>query len=187
MPKNNPRRWMIASIFITIVSVIMIIFGFVLDDNNFYWMIMVGLMLGITFGIFIFVFYRQSKLLDNMFKNVDVLAHWTFGQEEMLEKAEAEFKERKAFNKMLIIIMTFFFVVISGFFLLFGFDDADEAMGFALTMFSVLVLLFVVAFTAPRISLRCMKASIPEVYVSPYSAWIMGEYTQWAAPMTKYR
>lgn len=176
---------MIASIIITVVSVLMVIFGFALNDYNFYWMIMVGLMLGITFAIFIFVFYKQAKLLDNMFSNVEVLAHWTFDQNEKLEKAETEYQERKSFNRMLIGIITFFFVVISGFFLMFGFDDADEAIFFVVMMFSVLVLLFIVAFAFPIISYRRMLAAIPEVYVSSQSAWIMGEYFQWVAPMTR--
>ncbi|WP_373484596.1 hypothetical protein [Acetobacterium sp.] len=185
MPKNNPRRWMIASIIITMISVLMVFMGIVLNDFNFFWMIMVGLLLGITFGIMIFVFYKQARLLDNLFKEVDQLAHWTFGQTEQLEKAEAEFHERKSDNRILIGIMTFFFVVIGGAFLIFGFDDPDEAFFFAILMGSVLLLLFVVAFTFPIISYRRMKASLPEVYVSPYSAWVMGEYSQWAAPMTQ--
>lgn len=185
MPKNNPRRWMIASIIITIIGVVLVFLGFALNDFNFFWMIMVGLLLGITFGIMIFVFYKQSRLLDNLFKDVDQLAHWTFGQAEQLEKAELEFNERKSHNRILIGIMTFFFVVIGGVFLIFGFDDADEALFFAIIMFSVLLLLFVAAFTFPIISYRQMKTAVPEVYVSPYSAWVMGEYSQWAAPMTQ--
>ncbi len=185
MPKNNPRRWMIASIIITIISVLMVFMGFALNDFNFFWMIMVGLLLGITFAIMIVVFYKQARLLDNLFNEVDQLAHWTFGQAEQLEKAEGEFKERKAYNKMLIGIITFFFVVIVGAFLLFAFDDADEALFFAILMGSILLLLFVVAFTVPILSYRRMKAAIPEVFVGPYSAWVMGEYSQWAAPMTR--
>jgi MFS family permease len=185
MPKNNPRRWMIASIIITIISIFMVFFGFILNEFNFFWMILVGLLLGITFGIMIFVFYKQARLLDNLFKDVDQLAHWTFDQGEQQQKVETEFKERKSYNKILIGIMTFFFVVIGGAFLIFGFDDAAEALFFGMIMGSVLLLLFVVAFTAPIISYRRMKAAVPEVYVSPYSAWVMGEYSQWAAPMTR--
>jgi hypothetical protein len=116
---------------------------------------------------------------------VDQLAHWTFDQGEQQQKVETEFNERKSYNKILIGIMTFFFVVIGGAFLIFGFDDDDEALFFGIIMGSVLLLLFVVAFTAPIISYRRMKAAVPEVYVSPYSAWVMGEYSQWAAPMTR--
>lgn len=184
-PHNNPKRWMIVSIIITLISIVMVFFGVVLNDFNFFWMILVGLLLGITFGIFIVVFYKQSKLLDDMFQNVDGLAHWTFEKSEQLEKAESEFNERKSINKILIGIMTFFFVLIGGFFLVFAFDDADEALIFALIFFSVLAILFVVAFTVPRISYKRMKTAVPEVFVGPYSAWIMGEYTQWAAPMTR--
>jgi hypothetical protein len=30
-----------------------------------------------------------------------------------------------------------------------------------------------------------MRRSVPEVFIGPYSVWVMGEYTQWKAPMTK--
>lgn len=185
MPKNNPRRWMVVSIIITMISVLMVFMGIALNDFNFFWMIMVGLLLGITFGIMIVVFYKQARLLDDLFKDVDQLAHWTFDQGEQLEKAEAEFTERKAYNRVLIGIITFFFVVIVGAFLIFGFDDADEALFFAILMGAILLLLFVVAFTFPIISYRRMKRAVPEVFVGPYSAWVMGEYSQWVAPMTQ--
>lgn len=184
MPKNNAKRWTIISLIITIISIMMVIAGFVLDDFNFYWMIMVGLLLGITFFIFFFVFLKQAKLLEGMFNNRDLLAHWTFASTEQLEKAEAAYKERMARNKVMIFVMTFFFVVIGGFFLLFAFDDMEEAGLFFIIFFGVLVLLYIVAFAAPRIMYHRMKKALPEVFVGPYSAWVMGEYTQWKAPMT---
>ncbi|HEY5556497.1 MAG TPA: hypothetical protein VIK44_05955 [Acetobacterium sp.] len=156
-----------------------------MEDYNFYWMIMVGLLLGITFTVFFFVFLRQAKLLADMFNNTDLLAHWTFDSTEQLEKVEAEYKERKTRNKIMIIVMTFFFVLIGGFFLLFAFDDMEEAGLFFMIFFGTLVLLYIVAFAAPRVMYNRMKKALPEVFVGPYSAWVMGEYTQWKAPMTR--
>ncbi|WP_303870238.1 hypothetical protein [Acetobacterium wieringae] len=185
MPKNNPRRWLIASIFMTLIGGFMVFIGILLNDFNYFWMILVGLLLGITFLVMSGVFYKQARLLDNLLKDVDQLAHWTFFPAEQQEKAEAEFKARKAFNRVLIGIMTFFFVVIVAVFLIFGFDDAEEALFFALLMGAILLSLYGVAFAVPILSYRRMKAALPAVYVSPYSAWIMGEYTQWVAPMTR--
>ncbi|OXS25701.1 MAG: hypothetical protein BI182_16510 [Acetobacterium sp. MES1] len=185
MPKNNPRRWLIASIIMTLIGGLMVFMGILLNGFNYFWMILVGLLLGITFLIMSGVFYKQARLLDKLFKDVDQLAHWTFFPAEQQQKAEAEFMARKAFNRILIGIMTFFFVVIVAVFLIFGFDDAEEALFFVLLMGAVLLLLYGVAFTVPILSYRRMKAALPAVYVSPYSAWIMGEYTQWVAPMTR--
>lgn len=184
MPKNNARRWMVISVIITVISFFMIVAGFVLDDYNYYWMIMVGLMLGITFFICFFVFLSQARRLDNLFKNIDLLAHWRFEPAEQRQKVETEYRERKSYNKMLIAIMTFFFVVIGGIFIVFGFDDPDDALFFFLMMLGILILLFVVAFTAPVLMRARMKKSPPEVFVGPFGAWVMGEYTQWNAPMT---
>jgi len=185
MPKNNAKKWAIISSILTIIGIIMVIAGILLDDYNFYWMIMVGLLLGLTFLICFFMFIGQAKRLDRMFQKKELLAHWTFDTTEQMVKVEAEYRERKKRNRALLLIVVAFFVVISGIFVVFGFDDLEEALGFLAIMGSVLLLIVIVALAAPGSAYRKMKKSPPEVFVSPFSAWVMGEYTQWKAPMTR--
>jgi hypothetical protein len=185
MPENNAKRWTIGSMITTVISIVMMITGILLNDYNFFWMIIVGLLLGITSIICFFMFSNQAKRLEAMFKNTELLAHWSLGTKEQLEKAEEEYKERKEHNKVLITVMTIFFVLIGGFFLLFKFEDGEGRLLFSAIFFGVLILLYIVSFATPRISYKHMKKSVPEVFVGPYSAWVMGEYVQWKAPMSR--
>ena len=157
----------------------MVIAGIMLDSYNFYWMILVGLTLGITFLICFFMFLRDSKRISNIFLNVEILLHWTFDQIDRDKKAQEEFVERKKYNKRLLITIIIFFVVISGLFLIFGFDDIEEAGLFLIIMASSLGIITFAAISAPYFSLRNMNRSIPEVFIGPYDAWVMGEYIKW--------
>ena len=185
MPKNNAKKWAIISIIITIIGIVMTAAGFMLDNYDFFWMIMVGLLLGLTFLICFFIFIGQARRLDRMFNNQDLLVHWTFDSSQQLVKAEAEYKARKKRNRILLLIIIIFFVVISGFFLAFGFDDFDDAGVFLAIMGGTLLIICIAALSAPGAAYRKMKNSPPDVFVSPFSAWVMGEYTQWKAPMTR--
>lgn len=185
MPRNNAKRWTIMSLIICIIGIAMIFCGIVLDDYDFYWMIFVGAILALTFLICFFMFVGQAKRLDRLFKGKGLLAHWTFNASEQMKKAETEFNEKKARHKIMLLIIVFFFVVITSLFVIFGFDDLEEAAGFIGLMAAVLAFITFVALITPYTSYNRMKKAVPEVYVGPYSAWVMGEYTQWKAPMTK--
>lgn len=185
MPKNNAQKWAYISLFISIISVVMIIMGFIVDSYNFYWMIIVGVMLWLTFFICFFVFLGQAIKLNKMFNNKELLAHWYLGSSESLEKVEAEYKQRKQSNRWLLIVITAFMIIIGGLFVLFGFDDIAEAFFFILIMLGVLLIVYMAAIIAPFSAYRKMKKSVPEVYVSTFGAWVMGEYVQWKAPLTR--
>lgn len=187
MPTNNAKKWAVISIFLFILGIGMVAAGIIIDSYDFYWMIFVGLILGLTFFICMLMFLGQARRLDGMFQGRDLLARWHFDMSQQMKKAETEYKEQKARNKILLIIITLFFVVIGGLFVIFGFDDIEDAGMFIAIMGSVLGLIILVAVIAPGAAYRKMKKSIPEVFVGPYSAWVMGQYVQWKAPMTKIR
>lgn len=187
MPQNNARTWARISLVITVLGLVMIAAGVLLDDSDFYWLLMVGLLLGITFFICFFIFRAQAQRLDRLFNREDLLAHWSFDPAQQLKKAEEEYQARKKNNRLLLLIITAFFVLIGGLFLAFGFDDLEEASVFLAIMLSVLLLIAGVALAAPRAAYRRMIRSLPEVFVGPYGAWVMGEYVQWRAPMTWIR
>ncbi|MDD4189623.1 MAG: hypothetical protein PHX37_06005 [Eubacteriales bacterium] len=182
---NNAKRWAVTSVVFIIIGIALIIAGIILNDFDHYWMIYVGIILTVTFIICLIMFLGMAKRLDSLFNNKQLLAHWIFESAEQVKKAEAEYKERKSLHKYLLIVVTFFFVVIGGLFLLFMFDDYDEAWVFAGIMLSILALIYIVALATPRIAYNRMKKSPAEVYVGFHGAWVMGAYTQWNAPMSK--
>ena len=185
MPRNNAKRWTIISVIIFIIGIAMIAAGIVLDDYNFYWMIFVGAILALTFLICFFMFVSQAKRLDRLFRGKDLLAHWTFDASEQMKKAKTEFEEKKSRHKILLLIIGFFFVVLTAIFAIFGFDDIEDAAGFIGMMGGIFAFIALVALITPYTSYNRMKKALPAVFIGPYSAWVMGEYTQWKAPMTR--
>ncbi len=81
MPKNNAAKRTILSVVITAIGIAMAFAGIILDDYNFYWMIMSGL-LGLTFLIAFFMFAGQPGRLDRIFRNSGLLARWSFNPSE---------------------------------------------------------------------------------------------------------
>lgn len=186
MPKNNARKWTMISIILTLAGALMCAAGIILDEYDFYWLILVGLLVGLTFLILIFVFGAQARRLDRLFNHEsELLAHWTFDLTQQRQKAEKEYQARKAGNRILLLVVISFFVVIGGLFLAFGFDDLSDAGVFLVIMLGVLGLIMLAALLAPRAAHKRMLRSSPEVYVGPFSAWVLGEYTQWKAPLTR--
>lgn len=184
--RNNARTWMIISIVLTLAGMLMTLVGVISDDNDFYWMILVGILIGLSFLILSLMFAAQARRLDRLFnRDSELLAYWVFDSSQQEKKVEKEYQARKAANKIMLLVVLFFFIVISGLFLIFGFDDWSEAGLFLAIMFSVAGLIALVALLAPGTARRRMRRASPEVYVGPYSAWVMGEYTQWKAPLTR--
>lgn len=185
MPRNNAKKWAVISLILTLLGIMMTVAGITLDDDNFIWMFVVGLLLSITFLICFFVFLGQAKHLSRMFNKEELLAHWYFDNAAHLQKAEEEFRAKKKTNRILLTVVTALFVVIGFAFAAFGFDDIEEASVFMLIMAGVLAIIYIAALTSPRASYNRMIKSSPEVFVGPISAWVMGEYVQWKAPMTR--
>lgn len=185
MLKNKVRKWANISIIITIAGVIMTAAGIIIDSYDFYWMIAVGLLLSVTFFICFFVFLSQANHLEKMFNNENILAKWSFDQTEQFEKAKDQYIESKKTNKVLLTIITIFFILISGFFVVFGFDSFEDAGGFIGIMSAILLLIYFVALTVPGATYRRMVKAPPLVIVSREAAWIMGEFAKWKAAMTR--
>jgi len=184
--RNNARTWTTVSIVLTLLGALMLLAGILLDSYDFYWMILVGLLIGLSFLILSLIFAAQARRLDRLFnRDRELLAYWTFDMSQQEKKVEQEYQSRKSANKIMLLVVLFFFVVISILFLIFGFDDLSEAGLFLAIMFGIAGLISLVALLAPGAARRRMRRSSPEVFVGPYSAWVMGEYTQWKAPMTR--
>jgi hypothetical protein len=185
MPKNNAQSWALISLFIAILGVGMIAAGILLDDYNYFWMVMAGLLLSITFIICCFMFSKQARRLSSMFRRENLLAHWVLNVEEHLRKAEEEYRLRKSGNRKLLLLVTVLFVIIGGLFVLFGFDDWDDAVVFILIILGAMAVIAFAALSAPGMAYRKMKKSAPEIFIGTDGAWVMGEFVMWKAPMTR--
>lgn len=183
--KNNAKKWALISVFFTLAGVIMTAAGFIIDEYDYFWVIFVGLILAVFFFVCFLIFSSQARHLEKMFSGENLLARWSFDQTNQLLKAKDIYNETKKRNIFLLGIVLFFFVIISAFFVAFGFDSFEEALGFIGIMSAVLLLISVVALTAPGFAFRKMQKSDPLVLVSREAAWVMGVFFKWKAAMTR--
>lgn len=185
MPKNNAKTWFVISLLLVLVGIALSVAGFTADSSELIGLVAVGLMLSITFLICFFIFLSQAKRLDRMFQKEEIFAHWQFDPTEQLQKAEEEYRTKKAANRTLLIVILIFFGLIGGGFALFGFDDIEGAVPFLLILLGALAIICTAALSAPRATYNRMMRSVPEVFVGPSGAWVMGVFTMWRAPMTR--
>ena len=186
MPKNNARWWANVSLIFAVIGAGMMVAGILLDDMDFFWMVMVGVLLSITFIICYFMFSKQARRLGGLFRRENLLAHWMLNNEERLREAEEEYRIRMSGNRKALLLIMVLFVLIGGFFTAFGFDDLEDAMLFLLIILGVMAVVAFTALAAPGMAYRKMKKSAPAVYIGEDCAWVMGEFVMWKAPMTRF-
>ncbi len=185
MRKNNAKFWSVLSIIIAVAGTGLFIAGIWIDEMDSMWMIMTGLLLAITFYICFGIFIRQANRLSGMFRGKDLLAHWVYSNAEQQEQIKDEKEMRTKGNKMILLIVSGFFVFFTVLFLIFGFDDMDDALPFIIIMMAVLALIWAVALLAPVFAESKMKKSAKEAYIGMKGAWVMGEYAVWDAPFVR--
>lgn len=185
MPKNNAKTWRNTSIAVAFVGVILFIAGILADSYDTMWMIMVGLMISITFFICTGVFARQAGSLNDMFRGDGLLAHFRFGTDEANIRIGNEEKTRKKTNHILLAIIGIFFFAITLLFVIFGFDEPEDALFFVILMAAVFGIILLAALLAPGAYKKQAKKSSNEVYIGIKGAWVFGEYMVWDAFLTR--
>lgn len=187
MPKNNAKKWAIIAAVITLAGIGLAAGSLSIGEGDNFGLFMIGLLLAITFFICFFVFIAQSRRLDRMFRQEELLVHWQFDKTEQMVKIEEEYAAKRKFNRTMLLVILAFFVVIGGLFTVFGFDDFEDAAGFLLILLGVFAIIAAAALLAPGMSYRKMRNSPPDVFVGPFGAWVMGEFTLWKTAMTQPR
>jgi hypothetical protein len=122
------------------------------------------------------VFAARAQILAQLLAGRDVLAHWTYPEDEHADRAQKELaQEKKASWTLLLIIAGFSFVIGIGFLI----ADPDAGRFVLLVLAGVVVLLAVVAMLAPRIRYGRRRRASPEAIVSREAAYVFGMLHTW--------
>jgi hypothetical protein len=187
MPKNNMVFWSILCAVVALIGLGLLTTGIALNDMDTMWMVFVGFFLFVTFVICTLLFWKQARLLHQMFKGKNLLAHWIYSKEKAVLHAEGEKSRRGKMNLVLWLIIAGFVVFFSLLFVLFGKMDEEETLLFLSIMGGVLLICGIAAWFAPIIAERKMKRSVPEVFVGETAAWAFGEFDIWKSAMTRFK
>lgn len=187
--KNTETKGLIAGAFLIVFSLFMsmvpVFFSWDMMQAGYGTICISGfLFLGglITFIMYIYRYHR----LQNILKGEDVLVHWVYPKDKYLDEAKKNLVELKSRNKILLIIVWFFFILISALFVFIAFSEGNEdSLGFFLALMgSVLFIVTVVALISPYFQYRSAVNTLPEVIISKQGLFFMGQLHTWGPPMT---
>lgn len=123
----------------------------------------VSFFLAITLIAVALLFRSRARTMDAILAGVNLLAHWTYTQEESALSAGREFADYREANRALFILVGGFFLVGIIIVLLFGGDAGGIT---ALILIGALALIALVAWGAPRIVYAQSLKRAPEAYVA---------------------
>jgi MFS family permease len=179
MEKNPPRRTALIWGIITALAIFAIfaphIFG--MDGlRGGFAISALSFMVAIT-GIIVTVIYaKRAALLDRILGGKNLLAHWTYSQEEWNQYAEKEFQTEKKEKRVL-------FYMVAGFALFFGIlfyiFDREAGLWALISMLGLIALIAFVAWFAAWYNYRQNKKYLGEAYITRDSVYLNRQLHTW--------
>jgi hypothetical protein len=132
----------------------------------------------VIIGVIVAVIYmKRASVLDKIFKGENVLAHWTYAQEEWTEYAKKEYAREKAGKNTLFLIVAGISLLVGLGFLLVTRNSA----GFWVFL-SMLALIAIIGFTAWFTSwynFRQNMKYLGETYITPHAVYLNRQLHTW--------
>jgi hypothetical protein len=149
-------------------------------------MMFIGLFVVIIGLITTVLFGQRARAMDRILADKNILAHWTYDENESRQQVEQEFSSQVASNRSTFMIMLAWFVVIGGGFVGYSLmKDGEVDLLFVVLFFGTLVLLGLVAFFAPILARRQALRASREVIIARNGLVLNGALHTWVAPLNK--
>ena len=180
MTRSNPqRRFLWISLGVSLLGVAMILAPELLDIDIFSGggaLIFLGIFL-IPVGLFVaLLFRRRAQVLDRLFAEKDLLAHWTYAPGEWETYAHKDHRFRSSNAKKIFFLIAFFSVLFSLVFLLVDFESGRFV---ALVLAVVVLLMAGVAKLSVWLPQRRNAEGPGELLLSAEGLWLAGELHTW--------
>lgn len=146
-----------------------------------------GLFLLISGMIITLILGRRARRLGAILNGQNLLAHWIYPAELSLKQVERDFRETKARNLFLLLIVMAWLVFFTIIFLLIGFRQGEDMGLFVALMAGVLLVVAVAAFAAPHIQRRRALRSGGEAYIATDGLFVNGVLHMWEKPLADLR
>ncbi|MFZ2339764.1 MAG: hypothetical protein WAW07_08605 [Bacteroidales bacterium] len=160
-----------------------------LSENNFLsgiWPIsFLGIFAGAASLVTIIILNKRAKKMDRLLTGEKLLARWELTDEERQAYSENLKNTSRSKNKVIMIVVTIFFVVITIPFLFFL--EKDEAGGFLLIMGSIWLLVLLFSWLMPYYyNFRNLKGD-RQILIGSQYAYINGYFHNWDFPLSGIR
>lgn len=180
MSRSNPqRRHLWISLGVSVLGVAMVLAPGIFDIDIFSGggaMIFLGIVL-IPVGLLVaLLFWKRARVLDRLFAEKDLLAHWTYAPGEWETYAQKDHRFRSGNAKQIFFLIAFFAVLFSLVILIVDFENGRFV---ALVLAGVVLLMAGVAKLSVELPRRRNAGGPGEVLLSAEGLWLAGELHTW--------
>lgn len=123
----------------------------------------VSIFLALTAFAVAILFFTRARLMDDVLGGKNVLAHWTYPEEETKKSAEREYASYRENNMGLLLIVSIFMFIAMGFMAIFM---GEAGLMTAAVLLVVLLICAVVAVVAPRLEYRRALKAPSDAFIS---------------------
>ncbi len=123
----------------------------------------VSIFLALTSFAVAILFFTRARLMDDVLSGKNVLAHWTYPEEETRKNAEREYASYRENNMGLLLIVSIFMLIAMAFMAIFM---GEAGLMTAAVLLVVLLICAVVAVAAPWLVFRRALRAAREAYIS---------------------
>jgi hypothetical protein len=184
---NNEKIGVWVGLVILAAGLLLALFPAVLSldmMNAGYGLIFIGIFVGICGLITAIIYGRRARSMDQILSDNDMLARWTYDEIQAQGQIDSAYHQASQNNLETYKIMFAFFVVIVLAFLGVDYWNTGEISWLFLgLMLGVLLLLTVVAFSAPRLWRRQALSASRAAIISRKGVVLNGSLHTWSEPM----
>ncbi len=180
-PVNPPRRTAIVWCFITAASVLGIfnttLFGIDGFDGGFA-LASVSILFFIMGIIIMAIYFRRAAVLDEMLQGTNLIAHWTYSENEWRAYAEREHREQVEVNRGMFLMIALIALIVG---VIFVIVEPDALVPTIIAIGGIIV---IIGFTSLSVTLYRQSQNrkfIGEVYLNLNGAYINRELHTWTS------
>lgn len=180
--KRNAQILLVAAMFLTAGIFVPNVVGIDGFDGG-YAISLFSLLAALTAGIAAGFCFQSARQLDRILHGKDILAHWTYTQQQWRTYSQIEYATENSEKRALFFVVVVFALAFG---VLFWALDTEAGFYVFLTMLGVIgVVGFAWRFTV-WLNYRQNMTRIGEAYITPDGVYLNGKMYSWRAPLTHF-
>jgi len=182
--KNSESNGLITGIILILMSFFLWVIPLLFSLDMMQWgygIICIGLFIFIMGGVTFLMYLSRYLILRSILRGENVIVHWVYSKDKMLEQAKVELEKAKSENKLKLGAVWFFFILFTGIFLFIGFTSGEgDSMGmfFGIMLFVALII-SAVALIMPGIMYRNSTKASPDAIIATNGLYYLGQLHSW--------
>lgn len=146
----------------------------------------IGLFVTLSGLVTLWFCQTRASALERILSGVGLLAHWSYDPAEFQRQAREEYEQRRERNRGLFFLVAAMMLVIGAVvFVVPILRDADLFLPVVIVYLSVIALIGLAAFAAPRLEYRRALRSNGDAWIAREGVYLRGAFHNWKAPFSR--